>query len=145
MSSIKVTKSISAPVDVVFNTISDIRQFSDAVPDIINIEILSDQKVGVGTRFRETRLMNEKEVSTELEVTDYAENEYIRIVAESQGTVWDSLFTVNEQDGKTELELVMDANSNRLLSKLVNLMMKRVMKNALEKDMEAVRAYCERN
>lgn len=143
MSRIRVTKSISAPVDIVFNTISDIRQFSEAVPGIVDIEILTDQKIGVGTRFRETRLMNGKETSTELEVTDYSKNEFIRIVAESNGTVWDSLFTVKEQNGKTQLELVMDADSNRLLPKLVNLMMKRVMKNALEKDMEAVRAYCE--
>lgn len=144
MSSIRITKTIYAPVEVVFDTVSDIRKFSEAVPDIINIEILSEVTSGVGTRFRETRLMNGKEAITELEVTEYEENKLIRLVADSHGTVWDSLFTVRDSEGKTELVLVMDANAYKLMSKLSNLLMKKIMKRALENDMDAVKQFCEK-
>lgn len=146
MSRIKITKTVQAPVEDVFNTISDIGKFSEAVPDIINIEILSNITSGVGTRFRETRLMNGKEATTELEVTEYVENKFIRLVADSHGTVWDSLFTVKEKEseGKTELVLVMEANAYKLMPKLINLLMKKVMKRALEKDIEAVKQFCEK-
>lgn len=144
MSRIKITKTINAPVGFVFRTISDIQKFSEAVPDIINIEMLSNNTSGVGTRFRETRLMNGKEVSTELEVTEYEENKLIRLFADSHGTVWDSLFRVKERGGKTELVLVMEANAYKLMPKLINLLMKKIMKRAIEKDMDAVKQFCEK-
>jgi hypothetical protein len=90
-----VTRFIHAPIDRVFNTVADIRLFSQAIPHIVNVEFLSDAKSGVDTRFRETRVMKGKKVTTELEVTEYVENSHVRLVADSHGTVWDSLFTVN--------------------------------------------------
>lgn len=143
MGRIRIKKTINAPVGFVFSTISDIHRFSEAVPDIINIEMLSDITSGIGTRFRETRLMNGKEASTELEITEYEENRLIRLVAESHGTVWDSVFTVHENEGKTELILVMEAKAYKLMSKLVNVLMKKMMRKALENDMDAVKVYCE--
>lgn len=143
MSRIRITKTINAPVGFVFKTISDIQKFSEAVPDIIDIEMLSNITSGVGTRFRETRIMNGKEASTELEVTEYEENKLIRLVANSHGTVWDSVFTLQENEGKTELVLVMEAKAYKLMSKLVNVLMKKMMRKALENDMDAIKVYCE--
>ena len=94
MTSVTVTRRIAAPVDVVFRTVADIRQFSQVAPQIVGIEFLSDVQSGIGTRFRETRLMNGQEMSTELAVTDYVENNRVRIVSDAGGTVWDSVFTV---------------------------------------------------
>lgn len=143
MSRIRISKTINAPVGFVFRTIADIQIFLEAVPDIINIEMLSDITSGVGTRFRETRLINGREASTELEVTEYEENKLIRLVADAHGTVWDSLFTVKESEGKTELVLVMEANAYKLMPKLINLLLKKIMKRALEKDMDAAKQFCE--
>lgn len=143
MSKISVTTMIDASSEKVFQTVSDIRNFSKAVPDIVDVEILSDVTNGKGTRFRETRIMNGKKASTVLEVTEYVENERIRLVADSHGTVWDSIFTVTESDGQTELKLEMEAKAYKLLSKLLNPLMKGAMKKALQKDMEAVKSYCE--
>lgn len=38
------------------------------------------QQVGVGTRFRETRLMNGREQAVELEVAEYTENKCVRMI-----------------------------------------------------------------
>jgi hypothetical protein len=67
---------IDATTDKVFTTISDASQFCEAVPHIVNVEMMSDQKTGLGTRFRETRIMNGREEATELEVTGFEEVRY---------------------------------------------------------------------
>jgi uncharacterized protein YndB with AHSA1/START domain len=89
-----ITRDIGAPREKVFRAVADIGQFSQAIPQIVRVELLSDVTSGLGARFRETRLMNGKEIPTELTVTEYVANERIRLVAESHETVWDSLFVV---------------------------------------------------
>lgn len=143
MSSITVAQQINAPVSLVFKTVSDIRDFSKAVTEIMNVEFLTEREYGIGTKFRETRNMNGREVSTELEVTEFKENEHIRIISDTMGTIWDSTFTVKAKENGTELILMMDANAYKLLPKLINPFMKGVMQKALEKDLLAVKQYCE--
>jgi hypothetical protein len=89
--------------------------------------------------------MNGREASTELEVTELKENEMIRLVSDAGGTIWDSVFSVQEKDGGTELVLEMEARPYKLLAKLATPLMKGFMKKALEKDMVATKEYCESN
>jgi carbon monoxide dehydrogenase subunit G len=140
---ITVSRTINASVEKVFDTIAHIENFSKAVPHIVNVEFLTDSKRGTGTRFRETRIMRGKEASTELEVTEYVENDRVRIVADTHGTVWDTVFTVKPGDGGALLEMVMDAKPGGMTAQLMNMAMKGMLQKALEADMEAVRAYCE--
>ncbi len=143
MTQYHVTRTIDAPVDLVFRTVSDITNFSKAIPHIEKVEFLTEKKTGVGTRFRETRLMNGRPAATELEVTEYVENDRVRLVADSHGTVWDSVFTVKPNDGGTELTLTMDGTAYKLVSKVMNVMIKNMIGKALEQDMDSVKTYCE--
>ena len=138
-----VSRTVDAPLDVVFKAVSDIGNLPSTVPDIVKVEFLSDVISGVGTRFRETRLMNGKESTTELEVTEFIDNEHVRMVADSHGTVWDSVFTVKATGGRTELVLSMDAKARKLLPKLMNPLINGLIKKGLDKHMDAVKAYCE--
>ena len=138
-----VTRSIDAPLEVVFETISDIRNFSKAIPDIVGVEFLSDTRTGVGTRFRETRLMRGREASTVLEVTEYVDDEHLRVVSDSHGTIWDSEFTVRQYAGATELTLIMEARPHTILARLMVPVTRGFVQKALEKDMEAVKRWCE--
>jgi len=140
-----VTRTIDAPIDVVFRAISEIDRFSVAVPQIVNVEVLSENRSGVGTRFVETRTMGKREVSNELEITEHVENERVRYVADSHGTVWDTVFTVAEKDGKTEMSMRMDANAYKLLPKIMNFMIAGMIRKAVEGDMDAVKEYCEKS
>ncbi|MCE2540939.1 MAG: SRPBCC family protein [Acidobacteria bacterium] len=90
MANVTVTRRIDAPADVVFRVVAHVEQFSQAVPGILRVEFLSEVKSGVGARFRETRMMMGREASTELEVTEYVENERVRIVSEAGGALWDT-------------------------------------------------------
>lgn len=107
------------------------------------MKFLSEIKSGVGTKFKETREFKGREAATVLEVTEFVQKDYIRIVSDTQGTIWDSLFTVSEKGGVCELTLVMEARPYKFLSKLMVPLMKGFVKKALEKDMDAVKDYCE--
>lgn len=63
MKPVVVSRTIAAPIDLVFQTISDPRNFQAAVPHIKQVEFLTDQQSGVGTKFRETRVMQGREDS----------------------------------------------------------------------------------
>jgi uncharacterized protein YndB with AHSA1/START domain len=150
MTSITVTRKINAPLQLTFKAIADIENLPKTNPDIVKIEFLTAQKTGGGTRFREIRRMGKKKNVTELEVTEYAENESIRMVADSHGTIWDSKFTVTAgetTDDKpvcTILNLTMDAKAHKFIPKLLNPLMKGLYKMGLEKHMDAIKNFCEK-
>ena len=144
MTSVSVNRTINAPINKVFNAISNVGNLPDTNPDIVKVEFLSDIKSGLGTKFRETRMMNGKESKTELEVTKFNENSHIRMVADSHGTIWDSVFTVKPIGELTELKLTMDAKAQKLLPKLLNPLLKSLYKKGLEKHIDAVKSFCEK-
>jgi uncharacterized protein YndB with AHSA1/START domain len=138
-----VVRTIDAPMEIVFRTVADITQFSRALPHIVKVEFLSASRVGVGTRFRETRLMKGKERVTEIEVTEYVENEHVRLVADNHGVVWDSVFAVDDDGGHTRLTMTMETRTNRLVMKLMLFAIGGMVRKAVEADMDMVRSHCE--
>ncbi len=136
--------SVSAPLSLVFDTVARIDQFSKAIPHIVDVEFLSEQQYGVGTRFKETRLMNGRKASTVLEVTELVANEKIRLVSEAGGTTWDSTFTLEEVDGQTHLQLHMTAKPHHLFARLGTSMAKKMLQKALDQDMRSIKEFCEK-
>jgi carbon monoxide dehydrogenase subunit G len=145
VSNVTVSRRIEAPVDFVFRTVAEIERFSEAVPHILRVEFLSEVKSGVGARFRETRMMMGREASTELEVTEYVENERVRIVSEAGGALWDTVFTVAPDGQGTELKMVMDAQPRTMSARMTMPLIMGAVRKAVEQDMDAVKAYCERS
>ena len=139
-----VRTTIRASVDAVFRTIADPVNYTKAVPHITKVEFLTDQRAGVGTRFRETREMRGREAVTELEVTEYVKDERVRMVSDAGGTIWDSVFTVTPTgDGRDELDLVMEARPHRLMARFFVPLTKGIVAKAIAGDMDAVKAYLE--
>ena len=143
MKPIIATRTIRAPLELVFRTVSDIRNFSQAVPHITNVEFLSDQHHGAGTRFKETRTMKGREHTVELSVTEYVDNESVRMVSDAGGTIWDSLFEVSEQNDAVELKLQMDVRPYTLPARLMNFLIRGMVVKGVESDMDAVKEFCE--
>lgn len=143
MAQVSVSRSINAPAAKVFSTVADINNFRKVVKDIVKVEFLTEQQSGVGTKFRETRVMRGKEAATELEVTEYVENERIRLVSDSGGTIWDTVFTTTAHGGNTLLDMVMEARPYKMTAKLMTPMIMSMISKAIERDMDAVKAYCE--
>ena len=144
MAPITATRYVDRPAEDVFQVIADIPNYARVVPDIVKVEMLSDVTRGMGARFRETRLMRGKEATTELQVTEYVENERIRMEADEGGTVWDSVFTVTPERGGTELELTMEAKPHKLMARLFTPFLKPMLTKAVATDLDAVKDFCER-
>ncbi len=134
---------INAPVAVVFDTVAHIGNFSKAIPEIVNVEILSDVRSGVGARFRETRLTKGRRTTVELEVTEYAPNKRIRLVSDAGGTIWEMSFTTEATSKGTDLTMVMDAKPKNLFANIVAPLMQGMIQKSIERDMDAVKVYCE--
>ena len=143
MKSIITTRTIEAPLEFVFETISDVRNFRKAVPQIIKIEFLTDQQQGVGTRSRETRMMNGSEQTVDLEVAELVENQYVRMVSDAGGTIWDTLFKVSPSDGGVELTMQMDVKPYTLFARIMNFFIRGVVVKAVARDMDSVKSFCE--
>jgi carbon monoxide dehydrogenase subunit G len=138
-----VSRTIKAPVEKVFDTVAHIDRFSKVVENIIRVEYVTEQKRGVGTRFRETRRMNGQELTVELAVTEYVENKRVRLVSDMQGTVWDTSFTVAPSGQGTTLTMTMEARAYKLMAKLINPLIKGMVRKGIEKDLDAVKHFCE--
>ena len=144
MTQIQVTCTIEAPIDVVFQTITDSEKYSQAVPDIVGFEYLTEQKSGVGTRFKSIRMTKGKESITELEVTEYIIDKKARMVAESNGIIWDTIFEFEELSGSTRLTLTMMATAQKFLPKIMIALIKGMIRKNIERDFENIKSYCEK-
>lgn len=108
-----------------------------------NIEFLSEQRSGVGTRFRETRKGSGRDGISEVEVIEYVDSDHIRLVDDYYGAVWDTLYSVVDDGGSTRLTMAVEAQLHKLLAKLtMSLTMSGYRKNMV-KNIDAVKAHCE--
>lgn len=144
MPHISATRVIAADAAAVFDAVAHIEKFKEVVPHITKVEFLTEQKRGVGTKFKETRLMGKREGTTELEVTEYVPDERIRLVSDAGGTIWDTLFTVQPHERGCELRMQMDARPYKLAAKLSTKMIMGFVQKAVEADMDMVKQHCER-
>ena len=143
MTRVLVQRSIAAPAEIVFDAVANIVNLPDTNPDIVKVRFLTERRTGVGTRFVETRAMNGKEMETELEITESDDRSRIRFVADSHGTVWDTVFTVLPEDGGSKLEIAMDARAHKLLPKLMNPIFKVFFRRGMRQHIDKFAAYCE--
>jgi hypothetical protein len=144
MAQMTIERSIEAPIDWVFKTISEISEFSKAIPHIVKVEFLTEQRVGTGTRFRETRIMQGKEVAVELSVADSVPNERVRMVTEMNGTVRDTVLEVRPHSDGTTPFMVLNATAKSWLGRVRNFFMIPMIKKSVAKDIDMVKEYCEK-
>jgi carbon monoxide dehydrogenase subunit G len=144
---ISISKSIAAPPAEVFDRITDLHQAAERIEDIQQIEILTDGPIGVGTRFRETRLMFGKPCTEQMEITQFDAPHSYTVEAESCGARMISRFDVKaEGDGS---RVVMNMESRpltwmaKLMTPITSVVFSRMMKKCLEKDLDSIKANIE--
>ena len=143
MTTVKASCEMEAPISIVFEAVSNIEKLPETSPDIVKIEFLSEKRQGLGTQFRETRMMRGKEMLTDLEVTEYEEDKFIRIVTDSHGTIWDTSYSFEPLAAGTQLNMVMDARPHKLIPRIINPLMKGMFRRGIEKYLVDLKAYCE--
>lgn len=137
-------RTINATTDRVFRAVADPEEFQQAIAGGSSVEYLTGSRSGVGMKFRSTRLVKGKLSTFEQEVTEFVPGEHVRLVNVTHGTVWDSTFSVRPEGRATVLTLTMDATTERLLARVMTRLIAGMVQKALDTDMDAVKAYCER-
>ena len=143
---IRASKYIAAPIDVTFDVFSDITKAQERVNGITKVEMLSDVKQGVGTRWRETRIMFGREATEEMEISALQPNKSYEVVASSRGINYHSKYTFTEKDGGTLVEMVFSGEAQTLPAKLMiplGYLFKNATIKALEADMNDLKAVAE--
>ena len=137
---------IAASPERTFEALSDLASHAELFDAILRIEVLTDGPVGVGTRFRETRVMFKKEASEEMEITSFdPPNGYVT-EAHNHGAHYISTWTVKAQGDGAVVERRFEARTGLLMSILfapMALLMKKAMVKALRADLESLKAALE--
>jgi uncharacterized protein YndB with AHSA1/START domain len=80
--------SANAPPDIVFHAAADIGAWPQFISAIEAVEVLTPGAVGVGTRFRETRVMLGRQASEEMTVAELEPPRRLVLTAFNHGTAY---------------------------------------------------------
>ncbi len=146
MTKFSLTKHIDAPRETVFQLASDFRNAAEHVRGIKKVEMLTDGPVGVGTRFKETRVVFKREATEEMEVTVFDPPSRYVLECESCGCRYHTEFTFTTVGTGTDVEMVFDAKPLTFFAKVMSFLMRPMMKMCLKetgKDLEDLRVALE--
>lgn len=143
MTTTTLTRRIDAPLDEVFEAVADRATFGEVVPDIVDVEFLTEEHSGVGTRILETRVSGSKTETTELVVTEYEDNDHVRFMADDGATRWDTVIRVEPRVHGTELSITLNGRPQTLKAKLMTPITGSNASRIIMRDLEAIKHYCE--
>jgi carbon monoxide dehydrogenase subunit G len=128
----KIKKHVEAPPETVFATAADFARAAEFVRGIAKVEMLTDGPVGVGTRFRETRIMFKREATEEMEVTAFDPPRSYALGCENHGCRYHTEITFTPNGSGTDVEMVFDATPLTVLAKVMAVAMSPMMKKLAE-------------
>lgn len=143
---IEVNEHINAPVEKVFAVFADIENAAQHISGIEKIEIVSDTKYGKGTQWRETRTMFGQKATEEMTITEFVEEKYYLVEAESHGTHYKTTFTFTQKEQGTDVMMIFEGIPLTTTSKIMNMfsfIMTGATKKALHQDMVDLKRVCE--
>ena len=147
MKPIVVKAKINADCETVFASLTDLERMPEVISAITKTEVLTDGPVGIGTRFRETRVMFGREAKEEMEFTEFdPPNQYV-LAAESNGARYRTVHSLKPVDGGTEVSLEFGATPvsflAKIMSPLMGIMMKGMLTRCLEEDLADIKKSIE--
>jgi uncharacterized protein YndB with AHSA1/START domain len=148
MISFQLEADIDAPRPQVFRALTDLEAAREWMPDLEEIEVLSDTADGEGLRWRETRTMFGREASEVMEVTAYEPNEHLHVFADgTEGSSgrgkYDFDYRLTETEGGTHVTLDAEITDMGFFMGLIGKLMKGTFKKAIQKDLNAMKAWLE--
>ena len=146
MPGVTIKKHIEAPPEKVFEQATDIPKWPEQMEGIVRVEMLTDGPIGMGTKFRETRVMFKREATEEMEVTGFNPPHSYAVGAESHGCRYHTEFTFKPNGGGTDVEMVFEATPLTVLAKTMSAMMKPMLGKMAEicgKDLDDLKASIE--
>ena len=146
MGSMNLSIRIQAAPEAVFAVVSDFENSPDRIDCYEKVDMLTDGPVGVGTKWRETRRMNNKQSVEEWEVTAFESPNYFTAYCDSQGYDVEWTMRVDPEGDVSRLTLEMTTKPRTFIGKLltpVEWLLSTMMKSMVRKDLESTKAYIE--
>ena len=146
MGSVLVEKHIDAPVQEVFATLANIPESYNTISAIEAIEMLSQGPVGVGTRWKETRVMFGREAIEEMEITEFKPNEKYVVEADTCGSHYRTEIRFEPVETGTKVAMEMKAKPMTFGAKIMaplGWLMKGTLVKCFEKDLSDAKTACE--
>lgn len=137
------TVMIQAPLTNVFEIVATPQMWPKVLSQITEITFLSEKRVGIGTRFTETRVMDDRKTSAIKEVVDFEHNSHVRIISKTGGSTWDFTFSTEEEPHGIQLRCVVTATADNALAQSTVGMIQQMMGEIWSKDLEDMKSYCE--
>lgn len=148
MSAIRTRVHIDAPPERVFAVASDFAGAARIIEGIERVEMLTEGPVGVGTRFRETRVMFGREATEEMEVVAFDPPRGYVLGCENHGCRYRSEIRVEPSGDGTDVEMSFEAVPLTAVAKLMSVVMGPMMKKMeaiCAKDLADLKRAVERN
>ena len=147
MKPVTVSIEVAAPADRVWAVVTDIGSAQSSIPAIRKIEFLGEKRHGLGTRWRETRVMFGREATEDLEITEWRPpGEYV-VTARSHGCDYRSVVRVLPAPAGARLEFEFGATTRTLVAGILAALtlpfMGRAIRKALSDDLAALKRRCE--
>lgn len=146
--SVTVTRTIEAPVETVWNIATDIEQMPETMSAITDVEIIEGgEEFGVGTRWRETRVMMRKEATEEMYVSAVEDQRRYVVEADNAGVRYVTTFAFAPINAATtEVGMTFTGQltgTQNIFSRMMGKLGLKVVRKSLAKDLDDLAAASE--
>ena len=145
---VETQETINGSKAAIWAVITKIENSSEIISGIEKIEVVEKPANGlVGLKWRETRILFGKSATVEKWITDAVENEFYKTRAEDGGFIFVTTMSISESKGGTTLTSSHDSLPQTIAARFMSIPMrlffKGVIKKALLKDLNDIKAKVE--
>jgi carbon monoxide dehydrogenase subunit G len=148
MSRIDVSREIAAPPQRVWELITDLRGAPARLTTVKRVEMLAGPEFGVGTRWRETRVMFGRDATEEMTVTAVDPGRSYTTEADSRGVRYVSELRVEPAGTGSRLSMSIEAEVGnpvlKVLLSVVGRLFAGTTRKAMRQDLDDIAATAER-
>ena len=142
MNGFQFTEHIARSTADVFEVLSNPARAMDFLDNITGSTKLTDGPIGVGTKFRETRVVHGKEATADLLVSAYEPSTHVGISTEAEGIKVEYHYHLSPEDGGTRLKWTCQLEASGL-RKMMLPMVAGIMKKEDGDHLQKLKAYLE--
>jgi carbon monoxide dehydrogenase subunit G len=111
MAGFRLTEWIAASPETIFAYITNVDNYKTIIPSVQEAAQITDGPVGLGTRFRETRLMNGSPATTELAVTTFEPPRHYAATSVVSGVTSTYHYTFTPENAGTRVNLTAEVTA----------------------------------
>lgn len=150
MSEMKLSRDVAADAGTVWRLVIDLDRAPEVISGIQRVERLDGGDFGVGTRWRETRVMLGREATEELEVTAMSPGRSYTVEADSRGVHYRSTMSVVPLGAdRSRLEMTFADQPRgpgaKVLGATIGRLFEAQTRKALQRDLDDLAAAAERS